>query len=127
VLFRSIHYNAGVLGHYRLHAFAIMPNHVHLLATPAVALSKLTRSLKGITAKRANEMLTLTGKSFWQAESFDHLIRNQQEFEKVLNYIEDNPVRAGLVRKANEYPWSSAWGRADPPVCAEPPGSAVLD
>jgi putative DNA methylase len=127
MIVEAIHYNAGVLGHYRLHAFAIMPNHVHLLATPAVALSKLTRSLKGITAKRANEVLTLTGQSFWQAESFDHLIRTQQEFEKVLNYIEENPVRAGLVRKANEYPWSSAWGRADPPVCAEPPGSAVLD
>jgi hypothetical protein len=55
----AIHYNADVLGHYSLHAFVVMPNHVHLLATPAVTLPKLTRSLKGITAKRANAMLAL--------------------------------------------------------------------
>lgn len=52
----AIEYNATVLGHYALHAFVVMPNLVHLLATPAVPLPKLTRSLKGITAKRANEI-----------------------------------------------------------------------
>ncbi len=55
----AIHYNAGTLRQYELHAYAVMPNHVHLLITPAVALSKLTKSLKGITAKRANVMLGL--------------------------------------------------------------------
>ncbi len=50
----AIEYNANTLGHYLRHAFVVMPNHVHLLVTPAVALPKLTRSLKGITAKRAN-------------------------------------------------------------------------
>jgi len=58
-----------------LHAFVVMPNHVHLLVAPAVALSKLTKSLKGITAKRANAMLGLTGSPFWQEESYDHLVR----------------------------------------------------
>ena len=60
----AIQYNANILGHYVLHAFVVMPNHVHLLATPAVALPKLTKSLKGITAKRANAMLALTGSPF---------------------------------------------------------------
>jgi putative transposase len=69
----AIHYSATVLGHYTLHAFVVMPNHVHLLVTPAVALSKLTKSLKGIRAKRANSMLSLTGSSFWQEESYDHI------------------------------------------------------
>ena len=61
MIVEAIHYNAKVLGHYQLHAFVVMPNHVHLLATPAVALPKLTKSLKGITARRANAMLALTG------------------------------------------------------------------
>jgi REP element-mobilizing transposase RayT len=72
-----------------------MPNHVHMLATPAVTLPKLTRSLKGITAKRANAILKLVGKPFWQQESYDHLVRHEREFEKITCYIEENPVRAG--------------------------------
>jgi REP element-mobilizing transposase RayT len=104
----AIQYNAKILGHYVLHAFVVMPNHVHLLATPGVALPKLTKSLKGITGKRANAMLAMTGRSFWQEESYDHLVRHEREFEKIRNYIEENPVRAGLVREASEYRWSSA-------------------
>ncbi len=94
--------------HYVLHAFVVMPNHVHLLATPALALPKLTKSLKGITSKRANTMLAMTGTCFWQEESYDHRVRNEREFEKIRSYIEENPVRAGLAREANEYRWSSA-------------------
>src|SRR4029077_227479 len=95
-------------GHYELHAFVVMPNHVHVLVTPTLALRKLTKSLKGITTKRANARMALTGSPFWQEESFDHLVRNQREFEKIRSYIEENPVRAGLVRTAAEYRWSSA-------------------
>jgi hypothetical protein len=57
-------------------------------------------SLKGITAKRADAMLGLTGNPFWQEESYDHLVRHDREFEKIRNDIEVNPVRAGLVREA---------------------------
>jgi REP element-mobilizing transposase RayT len=106
----AIHYNANVLGHYRLHAFVVMPNHVHLLATPAVPLPKLMKSLKGITARRANAILALTGSPFWQEESYDHHVRHQRKFEKIRNYIEENPVRAGLVSEASDYRWSSAAG-----------------
>ena len=117
MMVEAIQYNARILGHYVLHAFVIMPNHVHLLATPAVVLPKLTKSLKGITAKRANEMLGLTGSPFWQEESFDHLVRREREFEKIRNYIEGNPVRAGLVREAREYRWSSAgWATGGSPA-----------
>jgi len=118
----AIQYNAANLGHYVLHAFVVMPNHVHLLATPALALPKLTKSLKGITSKRANTILAMTGSCFWQEESYDHLVRNEREFEKIQSNIEENPVRAGLVREANEYRWSSAGGvtrgsPADQGVC----------
>ena len=106
----AIRYNADRLGQYVLHAFVVMPNHVHLLITPAVALCKLTKSLKGITARRANEVLGLTGTTFWQEESYDRLVRDLTEFEGIRNYIENNPVRAGLVAEAGEYRWSSAGG-----------------
>jgi putative DNA methylase len=106
----AIRYNADILGHYVLHAYVVMPNHVHLLVTPAITLPKLTKSLKGITAKRANILLGFTGKPFWQDESYDHLVRGEQEFDKIRNYLEENPVRAGLVKGAIDYPWSSAGG-----------------
>ncbi|MBI4910213.1 MAG: transposase [Acidobacteria bacterium] len=103
----AIHYNAQVLGHYSLHAFVVMPNHVHMLVSPHVALSRLTKSLKGITAKHANVMLGRTGQPFWQEESYDHLVRDGREFDKIRWYIEENPVKAGLVKEAAEYRWSS--------------------
>jgi REP element-mobilizing transposase RayT len=107
MIVEAIYYNANVLGHYELHAFVVMPNHVHLLVTPAISLPKLTKSLKGITAKRANAILALTGTTFWQEESYDHQVRNSQEFEKIKRYIEHNPVRAGLVLESTDYRWSS--------------------
>ena len=108
MIVEAIEYNANILGHYSLNAFVVMPNHVHLLATPAISLPKLTKSLKGITAKRANQMLALTGSPFWQDESYDHLVRHDRELDKIRDYIEGNPVRAGLVREASKYRWSSA-------------------
>jgi putative transposase len=107
VVLEAIQYSAGILGRYELHAWVIMPNHVHLLITPAVALEKITKSLKGITARQANALLGLAGKPFWQDESYDHLVRDG-EFERIRNYIEENPVRAGLAVSAEDYQWSSA-------------------
>ncbi|MGE5487358.1 MAG: transposase [bacterium] len=105
---KAISYNSHVVGHYVLHAFVVMPNHVHLLLTAQVELPRLTKSLKGITAKRANILLALTGNPFWQEESYDHAVRHEREFESIRRYIEEDPVRAGLVRHACDYRWSSA-------------------
>ena len=125
LIVEAIHYNAATLGHYVLHAFVVMPNHVHLLASPAVPLPTLAKSLKGITAKLANAMLGLTGAPFWQQESYDRLVRNRQEFESIRAYIEQNPVRAGLVPEAGEYRWSSAWAtRGSPAVQGDRPTGA---
>ena len=94
-----------------------LPNHVHVLLTPGVPLAKLTKSLKGITAKRANAMLAQTGSPFWQEESYDREVRNQKEFERIRFYIESNPVRAGLVQEASQYRWSSAgWATGGSPA-----------
>jgi REP element-mobilizing transposase RayT len=95
-------------GHYELAAYVVMANHVHLLIRPAVAPDRLLKSLKGATARYANRLLGRTGEPFWQKESYDHWVRNQSEFEKIRAYIESNPVKAGLVRSPQDFPWSSA-------------------
>jgi putative DNA methylase len=110
----SIDYGASI-GHYQLHAFVIMPNHVHLLITPHVLASKLLGSLKGATARRANLLLRRAGQPFWQDESYDRLVRDGEEFRRIQRYIEYNPVAAGLVARAEEYVWSSAGWPERPP------------
>jgi REP element-mobilizing transposase RayT len=96
------------LGHYDLHAWVIMPNHVHLLIDPNVEPSRLIKSLKGFTAREANRSLGLTGASFWQRETYDHWVRDRAEFDRICRYIENNPVKASLVTKPEDYRWSSA-------------------
>jgi putative transposase len=103
----SIHKGAG-LGHYELGAYVVMANHVHLLIRPLIAPDRLLKSLKGATARAANRLLGRTGEPFWQKESYDHCVRNRIEFEKIRMYIETNPVKAGLVRNPEDYPWSSS-------------------
>ena len=93
---------------YELHTFVIMPNHVHLLATPHVTARHWLGPLKGFTAHEANPDSGLD-RPFWQAESYDHLVvRDGPEFERIRGYIEQNPVKAGLAASAEEYLWSSA-------------------
>jgi len=72
---------------YELHAFVIMPNHVHLLATPPVTARHWLGPLKGLTAHEANRILGRTG-PFWQAESYDHPVRDRREFGPIHGYIE---------------------------------------
>jgi putative transposase len=104
----SIHHNANTLHFYSLHTFVVMPNHVHILMTPLIPVPPLTKALKGFTAKQANQMLGRTGNPFWQEESYDHLVRNAREGERIRFYIEQDPVCAALVSHSSEYPWSSA-------------------
>jgi REP element-mobilizing transposase RayT len=85
-----------------------MPNHVHVLILPHVALPQITHWIKGTTAREANRLLGRTGELFWQDESFDHWVRNEREFHRIVAYIEENPVSAGLVATAEDWPWSSA-------------------
>ena len=93
---------------YTLHAWVVMPNHVHLLITPRTDVSILLQKLKGSTARQANKWLGRIGTPFWQEESYDHLVRTTAEFVRIEKYIVLNPVQAGLVQSAEEYEWSSA-------------------
>jgi REP element-mobilizing transposase RayT len=99
---------------YRLQAWVVMPNHVHALLTPFAGweLGDILHSWKSYTANECNKLL---GRSddFWQTETFDRYIRNEKHYYNAIRYIENNPVKAGLVRKAEDWPWSSARRRAE--------------
>jgi len=73
-----------------------------------IPLEKITQSLKGYSALEANKILSRTGQSFWQDESYDHWARDETEFYRIIAYIENNPVKAGLASKPEDWPWSSA-------------------
>jgi REP element-mobilizing transposase RayT len=90
-----------------LSAYVLMANHVHVLLLPKIPPPKLLHFLKGASARESNRVLCRTGK-FWQTESYDHWVRDSLEFERIAAYIENNPVRAGLVAHSQDYPWSSA-------------------
>lgn len=110
------------LGHYKLWSFAVMANHVHILIEPNVPMAHITKSIKGPTARAANQILNRRALPFWQDESFDHWVRNQRQFERILHYIEHNPVSAGLVAKPCDWPWSSAWSGASATSMNNDPG-----
>ncbi|HUI77084.1 MAG TPA: hypothetical protein VLY24_04190 [Bryobacteraceae bacterium] len=93
---------------YALHAFVVMANHVHLLVTPRVIAQLWLTPLKGFTGHQAIRKLRLCGTPFWQDESFDRLVRDDAEFARTHRYIENNPVKAGLVNTPEQFPWSSA-------------------
>ncbi|WP_321477788.1 transposase [uncultured Paludibaculum sp.] len=105
----AIGFGERELKHYQLHAWSIMPNHVHLLITPIVEFRHLAQSFKGFTARHANMILGRTGQPFWQRESYDRWVRNEEEFQRIVRYVERNSVRAGLAGSPEEYRWSSAY------------------
>ncbi len=94
---------------YHLHEWVIMPNHVHVLATPfpTTSLSSMVHSWKSFTAKRANAFLKRSGQ-FWQHEYFDRVIRSANHFEYVVAYIHNNPVHAALSAEPTAWPFGSA-------------------
>jgi len=94
---------------YRLSAWVIMPNHAHLLCTPLSghSLADIMHSIKSFTANEANKLLNREGR-FWQKEYFDRYIRNARQFGRTVTYIENNPVKANLCNKPEDWPFSSA-------------------
>ena len=92
---------------YRLLAWCVMPNHVHVVFRifPGQSPDKILHSWKSFTAKKANEILRRTGE-FWQREYYDHLIRNAEELARTIRYVAENPAKAGLKD------WKWIWVRA---------------
>lgn len=94
---------------YRLHAWVIMPNHVHVLLTPknTISLSEIVHSWKSYTAKKVQIILGKQSR-FWQREYFDRVIRSEKHFVKSVEYIHNNPLKAGLCSSSSEWKHSSA-------------------
>ncbi len=93
-------------------AFAIMPDHAHVVIVPSAgySISQTMRLVKGSIARRVNQLDASTG-ALWQGGFWDKSPRDLRELNQYIGYTEMNPVRAGLVREASEYPYSSADGR----------------
>jgi len=96
---------------YDLHAAVVMPDHLHLLLTPLrdekgwpYSLPTILKLLKGTSARTVNKLSGSHG-PVWQEESFDHVLRSQQSFEKKLEYLRQNPIRRGLVNRPEDYRW----------------------
>jgi len=88
------HFN---LSRYRMYAWCVMPNHVHALfrILDGHDLAEILHAWKSFSSKRANRQLKRSGE-FWQREYYDHLVRSEQVFYRIVNYIVENPNRAGL-------------------------------
>jgi putative transposase len=109
---------------YRLLAWVVMPNHVHVLIeiVPGHPLSDILYSWKSYTGRMANRLLAREG-DFWHVDYYDRFIRDEKHLERAVLYIHGNPVKAGLVERAEDWPWSSArYVDALDATVAPPPG-----
>lgn len=94
-----------------LHSAVVMPDHVHLLLTPLrredgwpYRLQEILKLIKGASARSVNAILRSSG-PVWQEESFDHVLRSTENFRDKVEYIRQNPVRRGLVKRPEDYRW----------------------
>ena len=106
----SLHHLDGI--RYDLIAFCIMPNHVHIVFTPLPksdehyhSMSAIMHSIKRHTAKEANQLLQRTGQ-FWQHENYDRVVRNEGELNRIIRYVLNNPVKARLVERWEDWAWN---------------------
>ena len=105
---------------YRLLAWVVMPNHIHVLFQPmnGWSVAKIVASWKKFTASKIYDHHQRTGEGprppIWHREYWDRYIRNQDHFQQAIDDIHLNPVKAGLVGSAEAWPWSSAFpGKAN--------------
>jgi putative transposase len=104
------HYRTA--GAYKLHAFVVMPDHVHLLLTPHdKTISQVMNLIKGAFSRRIASNFPV-----WQRGFTDHLILDAAHFESRRTYIHQNPVRANLAPTPEAYPYSSAFAPPEPVI-----------
>lgn len=90
------------------HAYCIMPNHLHWVFThqeDAEVLWRVLQRMKRFTATHANKVLQQEGQ-FWEDESYDHIVRNEKEFDNIIWYTLQNPVKAGFVKEWKDWAYS---------------------
>lgn len=98
---------------YDLLSYCVMSNHSHTVFKPLKiregeyhSLERIMHSIKSYTATEANKILSRKGKKFWTTESFNHYCRSEAETIKIIEYVLNNPVKAGLASKPNDWEWS---------------------
>ncbi len=93
---------------FRLHAFVIMPDHLHLLITPSEKgdISKIMHDFKSHTSQVINKSLGWNS-SLWQEGFYEHVIRDRFDFRRKIDYIHKNPLMAGIVKVLEAYQFSS--------------------
>lgn len=92
-------------GVWKLHAYVVMPNHLHWFFSPGNrSMSQAVRGFKRFTGRECNVVLRREGKRFWEVEWFDHWSRGSRESERIVSYIRSNPVKAGLVKRPEDWP-----------------------
>jgi len=98
---------------YRLDAFSILSNHAHVVLSPLTkadgtpfALKSIMHSIKSFTAGKANAILNRSGETFWQGESYDHVVRDAAGWRGIIAYVLNNPVKAQLVENWDDWPWT---------------------
>jgi putative transposase len=87
--------------------FVLMPDHLHLFASPlpeAKSRDQWLKLWKSISSRRLAKMLNVDP-PLWQADTFDHIIRNAESFSEKWEYMKDNPVQKGLVIQTDDWPW----------------------
>ncbi|MEO6994076.1 MAG: transposase [Lacunisphaera sp.] len=114
---------------YRLIAWCVMPNHIHVLIDPKESLGRIVQSWKSYTGRwilthNAELGLGVPGKECWMREYWDRYIRDENHLRQVIHYLHENPVKAGLCRTAADWPWSSADKNASESVPESVPGTA---
>jgi len=99
-------------GNYLVHRHVVMPDHLHLIVTPGDSTT-LEKSIQLIKGGSSREIGKRDGMRFpvWHAGFTEHQIRDQRDFDSHAKYIDENPVKACLAEKAEDYPWSAAAGK----------------
>jgi len=110
IVTESLNYRNGKV--FTLDAYSIMSNHFHLVFKPLPklkgkyhSLSEIMHSLKIRIALEANKILNREGQ-FWQHENYDHVVRDDAEWQRIVQYVVYNPVKAGLVKDWHDWPWT---------------------